>query len=179
MINLIPPKGHKAAKYEYYLRVAATFCFLFSGVFILLVVAMIPTYVLVGAQIDAFETEKQQLVESSTALTSADAEVKLTKEILAQFKRLPERPESSAIISEILSVAPAQISFTSFIISAHEKTVDSVQLRGQAPTREALADLKRDLEGSDMFEKAEVPIADLARDVDVPFAITVTLSKQK
>lgn len=178
MINLVPPAGRKTTTYEYVLRVGSVLGFLFSGVLILLTVALIPTYVLVDAQIKAFETEKAQLVGSEGVFTEADYEVQLTKEALAQLKRVPSSVKVSEVITEIKTIAPQSVVFTNFIANTTNGTLSQIQIRGQAPTREALAELKNVIETSDMFETAEVPIADLARDVEVPFAITVTLSKK-
>lgn len=178
MINLIPKRGHKAIKLEYIFRVSSTLGVLFAGVMLLLSVALIPTYVLVDAQIKTFEAEKEQQAESDEAFQLADREVKLTKELLAQLKRTPENAHPSVVLEEIVSVAPNNISFTSFYLRTENGDIESVQIRGQAPTREALASLKNEIEKSNMFDSAEVPISDLARDVDVPFAITATLSKE-
>ena len=175
MINLIPTGGRRTVKHEYILRVGATLGFLFTGVFLLLSVALVPTYVLVDAQIKAFESEKQQLAETDTAFQQADEEVVFTKEILAQLKRAPTYERVSAVITELQLVAPSVITYTNFIADASSGSFTKIQVKGQAPTREDLVDLKNNIEASDMFESAEVPIADLARDVDVPFAIVVTL----
>lgn len=178
MINLIPPKGHKSVKLEYVLRVSATLGFLFAGVLVLLSVAMIPTYVLVDAQIEAFKTEKAQLEQSDETLFLADQEVTLTKEILAQMKRAPKHLFASNVIDEVRQAAPPSIRFTSFIIDTEAGAIDDIKITGQAPTREQLAALKSALEATDMFDTAQVPIADLARDENLPFAITVTLTKE-
>jgi len=178
MTNLIPPEGKKSVKREYFLRVGATYGFLFSFVLILLSAALIPTYVLVGAQIDAFEAEKEQNNNDTSALQEIDKEVEAIKEILAQFKRTPENILPSVLISEIKNVAPYSIGFTNFTVQAEEGVIDKIKIQGDAPTREALAALKNAIEASPFFDKAEVPIADLARDTDLPFAITVTLVKK-
>jgi hypothetical protein len=177
MINLIPKKGHKTVKYEYILRVGATLGFLFTGMLLLLSASLIPTYVLVDAQIKAFESEKKQLSETDATFKEADNEVELTKEILAQLKRSPNNARVSEVVEEIRSVAPNSIVFTNFITDATKGSFTKIQVKGQAPTRKELAELKNTLESSEMFASAEVPIGDLARDVDVPFAIAVTLKK--
>jgi hypothetical protein len=178
MINLIPPGGHKTIKYEYVLRVGSVLGFLFATVFILLSIVLIPTYVLVGAQIKAFEAEKNQSSEVSDTLNIADQEVRITGEMLAQLKRIPAGELASVAISEIKNVAPSTIIFTNFIAEAPQGDIQKIQIQGNAPTRESLAELKNSLENSPMFEKAEVPISDLARDVDVPFAISVMLTQK-
>lgn len=179
MINLIPPEGHKALKREYILRVGATLSLLFASVALLLAVALIPTYVLIAAQLNAFALESAQETKKGDALKDINAEVNMTKELLAQLKTTPEKVPVSAIIEEIQKHTPALVVFDTFYIESGTDGVERIQVQGNAATREALARLKNELESSAMFEKAEVPIADLARDVDLSFAITITLSPIK
>lgn len=179
MINLIPPEGHKALKREYVLRVGATLSLLFASVALMLAVALIPTYVLIAAQLNAFALESAQETKKVDALKEINTEVDMTKELLAQLKTTPEKVLVSAIIEEIQKHAPASVVFDTFYIESGADGVERIQVQGNAATREALARLKNELESSPMFEKAEVPIADLARDVDVSFAITITLSPIK
>lgn len=177
MINLIPPSGYKTVRYEYYLRVASTIGMLFAGVFILLSVALIPMYVLLDAQINAFAIEQAQQMENEDAFTVADHEVNLAREMLAQLKRGEDTPAPSEIITEVRAVAPPNIIFTNFIMNTSDGAMDKIQIQGQAPTREALANFKTALESSPRFGLVELPIADLARDENLPFAISIELAQ--
>lgn len=179
MINLIPPEGHVIMKREYFLRVGATLLLLFSGVAVLLAVAQIPMYVLIDAQLKSLDLEASQENKNEQALKDAESEVKSIKEILAHIKATSTPITTSMVIDEIENRAPEHIFFKSFYIDAPQGVIEKAQIQGTAPTRETLVQLKGLLEASDMFEKAEVPISDLARDTDLPFAITVTLKKNK
>ncbi len=176
MINLIPPQGHKVVKREYTLRLGAALAFLFAGVLLLLSVALIPTYVLVGAQIEAFEFETAQEVGDAEALKNAEKEVRTMKNVLTQMKTTVTSTPMSKVIAEIQANAPKTIIFKNFSINTTKGVVTTVQVQGVSPTREALAQLKDALIASPIFEKAEVPISDLARETDLPFTLTVTLS---
>ena len=153
--------------------------FLFSGVAILLVVAQIPTYVLIDAQIKALEIEIAQESEKKDALKDAENEVRMTKEVLAQMKATSTSASMSMVIDEIQERALTSIFFKAFYMDAPQGVLEKVQIQGVARTREELIQLKRNLESSDMFLKAEVPISDLARDADLPFAIALTLKTKK
>ena len=98
--------------------------------------------------------------------------------MLAQFRRVPETRSPSMIIKEIRAVAPPSIIFTNFSVQTESGTLNEVRIQGQAPTREALASLKTALESAEMFDSVALPLGDLARDEDLPFAIVVTLAKQ-
>lgn len=177
MINLIPPEGHKAVKREYLFRAGSTFCFLFGWVGLLIAAALIPTYVLISAQIGTFELEAEREQSKDDAVKKAQEEVGTAEAILMQLKTTTETFFSSTAIDEIQKRAPRSIAFRTFSIEESQGRIEKVQIQGVAPTREALAELKTAIESSDLFLKAEVPIADLARDVDLPFAITVTIER--
>lgn len=175
MINLIPPEGHKTVKREYLLRVGATFGFLFGWVVIFLTVALIPTYVLINAQINAFALEDTTKGKEDS-FKKAEEEVHTTETVLTQLKTVAPRVSASTVIAEIQHRAPASIVFRRFSFGETKGVIDMVQVQGVAPTRESLAQLKSALEASEMFRSAEVPISDLARDAELPFVITVTVS---
>jgi len=180
MINLLPPEGHKALKREYILRMGAALSFLFGLVFLLLGAALIPTYVLVEAQISAslFEVTREQ--DEENAFQKARQDVKETELILEQIKTTQSRLFISVVVDEVRKRTPPNITFSRFFVAeSPEGAVDKIQIQGTAPTREALAQLRIALENSPLFSKAEVPIADLARDIDLPFSITVTITPQQ
>jgi hypothetical protein len=176
MINLIPPEGHKAVKREYILRVGATLAFLFGWAIIFLTVALVPTYVLINAQINAFELEDGGEGEKEDLFKKAQGEVNAIETVLAQLKTTAPTVSASVVIAEIQKRAPANIVFRRFSFVETKGVINTVQVQGVAPTRESLAQLKSALEVSEMFRSAEVPIADLARDAELPFVITVTVS---
>lgn len=176
MINLIPPEGHKAVRREYVLRVGAALCLLFAGVTVFLCVALIPTYVLINAQIHALTLEAKQDEGSESAVASQ--EVEATKKILAQLKTTPKSIPLDQVVEEARKSASPEVVFKTFYIDAPKGVLEKIQVQGIAPTRADLVRFKDALEASALFEKAEIPIADLARDVEVPFAIMLTLSPQ-
>jgi hypothetical protein len=177
MINLIPPEGHAAVRLEYRLRVTATLALLFAGVAVLLGIALIPTYVLTSAQITALELETAQNGKK-VAFEKAEETVRTTNAILTRLNALPHGILLSSIIDEVQKSTPASIQLKTFYIRTLTDGKIDIQIQGVAPTRSALAQLKNAIESDAMFLHAEVPIADLARDSDLPFAITITLKEK-
>ncbi len=176
MINLIPPEGHKAVKREYLLRVGSTLAFLFGWVAIFLGIALVPTYVLIDAQIDTFMLEQATEQVKEESFKKAQEEVRTIETVLTQLKSYTPKVLPSSVIAEIQKRSPRNVTFRQFSIDEVEGVIEKVQIQGVAPTRESLAQLKNSLETSEMFDTAEVPIADLARGAELPFAITVTMS---
>ncbi len=179
MINLIPPEGHRLIKREYLLRVGGTLCFLFGSVFLVLTVAQVPTYVLIGAQINAFAVEIEEQSNKDDSVKLLDKEIERAQEVITQLKSGTSTTPFTVAVDEIQTLADTTIAFKAFVISEPDKRGEvKIRAQGTAPTREALAKLKSDIEASPLFEKAEVPISDLARDVDLPFVITITISEK-
>lgn len=177
MINLIPPAGHKAIRTEYLMRVGATYCLLFAAVAILLMVALIPTYVLVRAQMSgAIAHEGTQ--KQDTDIVQIENDVAQTEAIIAELKKIPDAPRMSTIIHEIEKSAPGGISFDNFTVGHVNNTLGPIQVQGVADRREDLVAFKQALEAHTLFETASVPIADLARDREVTFSMTIVLSPE-
>ena len=179
MINLLPPTGHKIVKQEYFFRVGSSLCLLFASVNILLTIALVPTYVLVDAQVKSLEAESPEEGASADASKASDAEIKKTQQILKQLKTTKESVLSSTAIAEIQKYAPDTIAFSNFQVATSKGAIDSIQVQGVAPTREVLSHFKEALEQTEVFQKAEVPLSDLAKDTNLPFALTVTLTRKK
>ncbi|HEU4677825.1 MAG TPA: hypothetical protein VFS75_03870, partial [Candidatus Paceibacterota bacterium] len=138
MINLIPPEGQQAVKREYLLRVGGTLAFLFGGVLLALAVSLLPTYVLVDAQISASASNARKAGADDEQFKSADLEVSRTSAILNQLQKTPPQPPMSAAIEDIRAVAPAGIGFRNFFIEDDAGKVSKVQVQGVAATREVL-----------------------------------------
>lgn len=178
MINLIPPEAEKVAKHEYILRVGGILAFLLSAVLLIFTIALVPTYVLISAQIDTSiqQTEDAGLDEE---FKKADAEVVLTKAFIDHIRTKEQRVQPSVIIESITDAVPPGISLGLFVTKQNEKTgvIEKIDLQGIASTRELLAQFKSAVEEASLFVKAEVPIADLARDTNLPFTMSITLQK--
>lgn len=177
MINLIPPIGEAILKRDYALRVGSTAGFLMGSVFLVLVGSLIPTYVLTSSQIQEYEIKLSGTEDVAQAYTDAEKEVESSKILLAQLKTQTPSYFTSDLIKEVERATPTGIMFKSFRIDTNERTGDTFVVQGTASTREVLIQFKNGLKTIQQFEKAEVPISDLARDVDLPFSMTITLKK--
>ena len=177
MINLIPPEGYKMMKREYLLRVGAVYCFLFSVVCVLIGTALIPMYVLVRAEINEMSLESVREQGTAEMLRNVDATITITNSVLSQLTTKERTFLVSAAIDEIQRLAPEGVTFETFYIDGARDDAEKIQVQGASPTREKLAQLKTLLEASEMFQTVEVPISDLARDVNLSFTITILPSK--
>lgn len=179
MINLIPPQGHSSLHLEYILRVASTVSILFGFLAIALAIAFIPTFVLIDVQIQTLDAEQNKELDKVEAVDQAEKEVARTRKVITQLRAGQGTAPMISMIDEVARLTPATISLTQYIISdiAQPKEAQTIQVQGTATTRDALAGFKKHIEASPLFEAAEIPIADLARETDLPFTMTITLQK--
>lgn len=177
MINLIPPKGHTALKHEYMLRVGALYGFMLAGVFAASAILMIPTYVLVSSQLNSVRPD-DHMEETQEAYKNALGNIQEANIVMAQLRGGMSNIEISTVIKEIVQVAPKGVVFKTFQAARAEGLLKTVDIQGQATTRKTLAALKNALEASPLFESANVPISDLARENNLPFVVTITLAEK-
>ncbi len=175
MINLIPHKGHVALKHEYTLRVGTVYGFMLSGVFLASTALLVPTYVLTSTQLEAAQHESSDINETRAAFDAAFGEIKVANTIMAQLRKEQDVTAISTVVEEIVKLAPREVTFTTFQTERVGVRMNEVRVQGIAKNRIALASFKNALESSPLFLQAVVPIADLARDTDLPFVITITL----
>ena len=157
------------------MRMSATYCILISIVAILLTVALVPTYVLVHAQMNGV-TAHQGGSAADTDIAGIEDDVAKTEAIIAELKKAPAASDMSEIIHEIEKSAPAGISFKTFGMEQVKGVIGPVRVQGTAQRREDLIAFKQAIEAHALFQTATVPIADLARERDVQFSMTVAVA---
>ncbi len=175
MINLLSPKARKTLTREYWLRVLTVWGFLLSGLCIVLSLLLIPTYVLVHSQLVSLTEEDKKNDEIEIKYKAAESKILEANSLIETLSKSISYVSMSTILN---ALNDARTPATQFKAISFERTigvVDSVQLQGEARTRADLILLKSTLERSPFFENVTVPISDLARDVDLPFVITISL----
>lgn len=176
MINLIPPQGRAALRHEYLLRIGSVGAFLLSGAFLIGAVLLAPTYVLTSSQVTGARGQSSEMEETKRAFDSAFGEIRVANTIMAQLRKTDTLTPITKTLEEAVRVAPPGIRFNGFSLDRKNGGLSQIVIQGVADTRRTLASFKTTLEASDTFEEAVIPISDLARETELPFAITVTLS---
>ena len=175
MINLIPPDGRKIAIREYWVHMFSAWAFLLSGIFVVAILLLIPSYVLVESQLAAVEGNNQKLRVAEDAFRMAEDDITTANAAIVQLSRQSEHIALSRIIESILGEVSGGITLRRFDIERSDNGIQPIQVQGRAATREALADFRSSLEDLALFESATVPISDLAREADLPFVVTILL----
>jgi len=176
MINLLPPKARKAAAREYWAHVCTVWGILLSIIALVTFLLLIPSYVLVTSQLTALETAVQEGVGSEESFKAAEEHIRNANLLSSQLNKRDVLVPSHEIIRALEEAASSEIQLNFFKIVRENTTIKNIHIQGTASSREALAQFKITLERSPLFETAVVPISDLARETNLPFAITVIIA---
>lgn len=123
-----------------------------------------------------------QIVEQTTLITQnfKSSDIKF-KQINAQLDYIDQMQNNFTTWSFLFdglfnNIDQNNINFTSIKINQDQKTII---LSGFAKSREALLELKKQLENSAMFFNINLPIQNLLKQTDINFKITASLNLEK
>ena len=173
MINLLPPEGRSFIQREYWVRVASVYMLVLSAVAASGVALLLPTYFHIAFQINAVTSDIDSVgsEEEFAALENAIKEANAFSRILATS---PEAVPATNVINELNDIAGAAISIDGVTIATTDDVMSSIVITGVADTRAGLVAMRDRIEAHALFDKAELPISNLAKDQNIPFSITIT-----
>lgn len=177
--NLLPSDRQQALAREYLLRVGVVIAILATALTLSAAALLIPTYVLLEGSATAKNT---RLANAASTLSSADE--KALSERLAALSAnaavlisLSNAPSVSATVRSVLDVPHPGITISGF---SYEPSSDAgsgeMLLSGASATRDALRNYQLALQGASFARSAILPVSAYAKDANIPFTITVTLS---
>jgi hypothetical protein len=178
MINLIPPHARKTVKIEYWVRVGTVWTILVAIGLLIAAVFFLPSYVLIKSQLSAYESSYNEASASDASYQGLESEVQLAN---AQAQRLltNEATYSFTSILDELELLTTEAIEVEEITMERSETLELKQftIRGTAATRIDLVAYRDAIEAHSFFTSAELPISNLAKDRDVPFSVTVTVTQ--
>lgn len=177
MINLLPTDARKQVLTEYWLRVVSVWLLLCTAVGILILVLLFPSYILLELQLQARQDTYQQVEVEQENFTQAQAEIRQTNAKAALLADVSDKMLFTEVLDALDVVQAETIFVRSVGMKRTEGVVETVTVQGEATTRDALAAYRNRIEAAPLFAEAELPLANLARDKEVPFSITVTLTQ--
>jgi len=183
MINLLPSSEKKIILFEKKKKIVIIlyfylFLFIFlSGLFLI----CFDFYL-------RFQIKKETLLLEEKQKTSYQLKVKnLKKEIIEANKFLTwienyyqEKIYPSQVFEKLSEILPKEIYLTSFSfnqLKEEEKEVLKISLSGYSPTRESLFELKKRLEGVEIFENVNFPVSAWVKAKDINFSVSFNLKK--
>lgn len=177
--NLLPPERQRALARDYYLRLGVVVIILLSILIFAAAVMLLPTYVFLtqsmsakGARLATIESSlssaNEKELSARLAALASDAEI---------LTALASTPSASRIIRTALAVPRPGVTLSGFgYTPAVKKVPGTLTISGIAATRDALRSYQLALQGAAFALSAVLPVSAYAKDNNITFVITVTLS---
>ena len=138
----------------------------------------VPVYVLIRSQLDAFLQEYTQANLESKSFQDSEQSVARANEI-AKLLAADEGQKLLQIVEILDGLTTNAVVITDFSVAVEKKKLKPIVIRGVAPTRLSLTTFRDAIESHEMFETAELPLSNLAKDSDIEFTITITAQKSE
>lgn len=175
MTNLIPPHARINVIREYWLRVATVWALLLSCAVVAISALLIPTYVSLQSQISFLKSSESTLTEDHKDVSSIESVIERTNALALQLAAPDAMLSIGKVIDAVNDSVPPGVTLRTYRVVRNGTSIDSVEVQGVASSRTALADLKTRIEAHALFTDANVPISDLIKESNLPFAIVITL----
>ena len=178
-INLLPESHRHALVRTYYYHLGVMVCVIGTGLAIIGAALLLPTHLLLGHTLEIKRAELATLASSQPTPGEAGVAARL-KTLLANvtaITALTHTATLSTTLREVLEVP--RVGITVFNINyalGTEVAPNTLMISGTARTRDALHRYQTALQEATFSRTATLPVSSYAKDVEVPFTITVTLA---
>lgn len=178
MINLIPPSAKKSIVKEYWFRVCSTWMYLWAFALVCCTAIVFPAYVLIGSQVDVYEVSAAQASEKVADYQQATVALVRSSQQASSVVNESRVEKFSEYLLLFEGLQGGTIDISQIKISRGVEGIDPVQIIGTAADRQSLASFRDRLLSQQVVSEVDLPIANLARDKDIQFTLTVVLNKQ-
>lgn len=176
MINLIPAAAKKKIVAEYWVRVVSVWLFIISIILLVISLLLLPVYVLVNSHVEAYASEANEAIAkvaeydlSASVLTLANTQAQMLVGA-GQIKQFSE------LVKTLNSLQGEDIVITELDFKRSGLKLDTVNIKGNAATRQSLSDFRDVLLLLPEVSEVDLPLSNLAKDKDILFSLIVILS---
>lgn len=177
--NLLPLTRQRTFLREYYVRLSVIILYFVSTLACIAMILLVPTYVFLIKSAGAKEDQLAALesVRASVGDTTLSARLVALSNSSIALSTLGKTASASALIRSVLALTRLGVTLTNFGYSpAAGNTPGTLSITGTAATRDALRNYQLALQGASFAHVANLPVSAYAKDSDIAFTITVTLS---
>lgn len=179
LTDLLPPERHRALARGYFLRLGVVAVWFASALVLASALLLLPTYVFLAK---SYHAKEARLANIESTLSSHDGTASATR--LAALTSntdalaaLAHAPSASATIRAALAIARPGITFSGFAYAPADGThPGTLAISGTAATRDALRKYQLVLQGMSFALSADLPVSTYAKDSNLAFTVTVTLT---
>ena len=174
MSNLLPPDARKGVAKEYWLRVVSVWLMLFAFACLIVGVLAFPSFVAITTTTEDMASTGGEEAAETAELRQAESAIMVSNLQASQILSQQTDVSFSALIQTLEDLSGNGVSLTSYDLSQTEGILDPIIVRGVADSRTTLTGFVERIEAEAQFAEAELPIANLAKDTDIAFQITIT-----
>ncbi len=174
--NLLRKQSKKEVVQEFILRFVSVFFFFMTGSILVGIIALVPVYLNTVATLGAYETEQTMKKEGGEDVTSLQERVDTQSARITYIEQDLKKKKVSDLLRTALLERSEGIEVVGY---SYNRSTNSLSLEGVATTRDLVVPFARSLEATDDFENVPVPIADLAKNTNLEFRLTMNVTKNE
>lgn len=174
MLNFVLEKNKKNIIEEYFIRVFNIFLIFFLFSIILLITLLLPSVFYIKYENNIVS---QQLLSIKDKVGNNNEDpieiIKNTNFITKIIDSEIENYDFTGILEKVISLKNNNIKIHSFSIIKNSNNKIEIIIDGISKTRDSLTSFNKKLKESGLFEKVELPVSDLIKNIDSNFKITL------
>jgi hypothetical protein len=179
--TLLPEENIKTLKRDYRIRIFITLMIFIASGITIGILSLLPSYI-VSYTLEKNLINKVQNIQKDRAADGIDnviSELKKSYTFVGALRTDKSKISFTSNIETILALKPKNVSLTSFEIASSSKVdgISDIVVQGIASTRESLLSFKKSIESNPVISKVELPISDLTKNKDLPFAMRFVITK--
>ncbi len=180
MYKLLPEKAINKIKKEYSLRRIFVFMFLLSILFIISIVSTLPSFIFASEKKNAALFTLSSLNERPSS-DNTDLEVWVEQVVVKLSAITPSDAvdQPYTYFQKILAKKSLGVTLNGFVWTKQNNGTRSIKVNGTAKTRQDLLSFQSSLNDSGDWVQADLPVSSIARELDIPFEMTLTPQKAK
>lgn len=179
MINLIPPSARKKVLTEYWVRVSTIWLLIFGVACLIVSLILLPVYVLINSQINVYASSADEASSKIMEFDTLASTITAANAKAQKLFTLKQTKQFSEIISVLDDGHDEGISIVGMEFKRQGSNINTLRLDGLATDRKSLASFRDNLMSLPNAKEVNLPIANLAKDKDIKFSITVTFNEVK
>ncbi len=178
MINLIPPQAKKSIVTEYWIRVAATWMYLWAFTLVCCAAIVFPAYVNVHSQVAVYEDSAAQASAKVADYKTASVGLVRSSQQASTIINESRIPTFSKYFNLFESLQGSQISVSQVSVSRSMDGLEPIRIVGQAADRQSLASYRDRLLAQEVVTEVDLPISNLAQDRNIQFTLTLVMDNE-
>lgn len=179
LTNLLPPNRKRAFRRDYFLRLSTIAMLLVTALTTASAILLLPTYVFLSASARTGEAHLANIESSISSSEDAELSAQLTalSNSTAILSSISDEYSVSTIMRSVIAIPHPSVVISSFSYSpVVGKKQSTLAISGVAATRDALRSYQFALQNAQFISSADLPVSAYAKDTNIAFMITVTLS---